>query len=201
MAILSKPMFVLSTPMACFYACNLYVCVCVWCVRCVCVCVCVCVCASVCVYAWVASLEFINGRAVRKFKISRERKGNLVDPASSHMLVSKTNSFSRCQNLWIWRTDSIFYFPCKEFINGQAVRKFKISKERKGNLVDPASSHMLVSKTDSFSRGQISGFASRTAIFTISRVKNLSTAGPRKNLRFRKKEKETWLILHACLKD
>ena len=71
------------------------------------------------------------------------------DPASSHMLVSKTNIFSRGQiNLWIWTTDSNFYHvPCKEFINGRAVRKFKISKERKGNLVDPASSHMLVSKT------------------------------------------------------
>ena len=38
------------------------------------------------------------------------------------------------------------HFPCKEFINSRAVRKFKISKQRKGNLVDPASSHMLVSK-------------------------------------------------------
>ena len=44
------------------------------------------------------------------------------------------------------------------------------------------------------------------AIFTISRVKNLSTAGPCANLRFReetkgnfKQEKETWLILPVVI--
>ena len=37
------------------------------------------------------------------------------------------------------------------------------------------------------------------AIFTISRVKNLSTAGPCANLRFRKKEEETWLILPVVI--
>ena len=74
-----------------------------------------------------------------------------------------------------------------------------LQEERKGNLVDPASSHMLVSKTNSFSRGQISGCGARKAIFTISRVKNLSTAGPCANLRFRKKEKETWLILPVVI--
>ena len=79
------------------------------------------------------------------------------------------------------------------------MRKFKVSKERKRNLVDPASSHMLVSKTNSFSRGQVSGFGARKAICTISRVKNLSTAGPCANLRFRKKEKETWLILPVVI--
>ena len=41
-------------------------------------------------------------------------------------------------------------------VPGGSVRKFKVSKERKGNLVDPASSHMLVSKTNLFSRGQMS---------------------------------------------
>ena len=43
---------------------------------------------------------------------------------------------------------------------------------------------MLVSKINSFSRGNISGFGARIAIFTISCVKNLSTAGPWANLRF-----------------
>ena len=43
-------------------------------------------------------------------------------------------------NVWIWTTDSIFYhFSCKKFINGRAQEK-------------ETSSHMLVSKTNSFSR-------------------------------------------------
>ena len=37
------------------------------------------------------------------------------------------------------------------------------------------------------------------AIFTISRVKNLSTAGPCTNLRFREDRKETWLILPVVI--
>ena len=80
---------------------------------------------------------------------------------------------------------NFYHFPCKEFINGRAIRKLEFWEEIKGNLVDPASSHMLVSKTNSFSRGQISGFGARMAIFTFSRVKNLSTAGPCAKLRFR----------------
>ena len=48
----------------------------------------------------------------------------------------------------IWSTDCIFYnFPCKEFINGRAMGKFEISRRNKRNLVDPATSHMFVSKT------------------------------------------------------
>ena len=75
---------------------------------------------------------------MRKFKVSKERKGNLVDPASSHMLVSKTNSFSRGQIVWIWSTDCNFYhFSRKEFINGRAVRKFKISKKKETWLILP----------------------------------------------------------------
>ena len=49
---------------------------------------------------------------------------------------------------------------------------------------------MLVSKTNSFSRGQVSGFGARIAIFTISRVKNISAAGPCANIRYGKKERK-----------
>ena len=66
---------------------------------------------------------------------------------------------------------------------------------------DPANT--LVSKTNLFRRGQISGFGARTAIFTISRVKNLSTAGPCTNLRFREETKGNlsykWLGQWPCL--
>ena len=63
----------------------------------------------------------------------------------------------------------------------------------------PGRYHMLVSKTNSFSRGQVFGFGARIAIFTISRVKNLSTAGPCTNLRFREERKETWLTLPVVI--
>ena len=49
-------------------------------------------------------------------------------------------------------------------------------------MVDPASSHMLASK-------KTLGFGRRMAIFTISRVKNLSIAGPCANLKFREARK------------
>ena len=65
----------------------------------------------------------------------------------------------------------------------------RFRQHRKGNLVDPASNQTLVSKTNSFSRRQISRFRARMAIFTISRVKNLSTARPCTNLRFREERK------------
>ena len=82
-----------------------------------------------------------------KFKISKERKGNLVDPARSHMLVSKTNSFSRGQISRFGARMAIFTISRVKNLSTAGPRKFKTSKERKGNLVDPASSHMLVSKT------------------------------------------------------
>ena len=52
-------------------------------------------------------------------------------------------------------------------------------------------------------RGPISGFGARIAIFTISRVKNFSTAGPCTNLRFRAETKgnlsHKWLGQLPCL--
>ena len=60
----------------------------------------------------------------------------------------------------------------------------RFQEERKRNLVDPASSHMLVSQTKQVRRGQFSGFGARMAICTISRIRNSSTA-------FEKKQKET----------
>ena len=124
-------------------------------------------------------------------RFQEERKRNLVDPASSHMLVSQT----------------------KEFMNG-------LREETKGNLVAilsrPTSRSSRFIKADGrfikagqhqwpfYQRrppyqgrwpsqwpngrfinqkrpnGQIIGFGARIAVFTISRVKNLSTAGRRK---------------------
>ena len=146
MAILSKPMFVLSTPMACFYACNLYVCVCVWCVRCVCVCVCVCVCACACVRLCVCT------RGSRLWNLS---------------------TAGPCANL---------RFREKEKETWLILQVVICWSQR---LI-----HSAVAK--------IFGFGERTAFF-ISRVKNLSTARPCANLRFRKKEKETLLILPVVI--
>ena len=58
---------------------------------------------------------------------------------------------------------------------------------------------MLISKSKKVRRGQISGFRTRIAIFTISRVKNLSTAGHVQIGDFEKKQKETWLILPVVI--
>ena len=59
----------------------------------------------------------------------------------------------------------------------------RLQEERQGNLVDPASSHMLLTKT---SQAWPSLWM---AIFTIFRIKNLSTATPCANLRFREETK------------
>ena len=118
------------------------------------------------------------------------KKGNLVDPASNHMLVSKTNSFSRGQVSGFRARMAIFTISrVKNLSTTGQCTNLRFREDRKENLVDPASSHMLVSKTNSFSRSQVSGFRARIAIFVISRVKNLSTAGQCTNLRFREKRK------------
>ena len=129
---------------------------------------------------------------MRKLKISKERRGNVVDPASSHMLVSKTNSFSRDQISGFGAWMAIFTISrVKNLSTAEPCAKLIFREETKGNVVDPASSHMLVSKSNSFSRDQISGFGARMAIFIISRVKNLSTAEPCAKLKFREETKGT----------
>ena len=107
-------------------------------------------------------------------RFQQEIKGNLVDPASSHMLVSK--KISR-----IWSTDGNFYhFPCKEFINCRAMRKLEISRSKKKTW-------LILPIVICLSQGLSNAGVARSldlAIFIISRVKNLSTAGPSANLKF-----------------
>ena len=131
-----------------------------------------------------------TARPCANLRFREETKGNLVDLASNHMLVSKTNSFSRGQICGFGARMAIFTNSrVKNLSTAGPWTNLTFREETKGNLVDPASSHMLVSKTNSISRGQISGFGARIAFFTISRVKNLSTAGPWTNLRLREETK------------
>ena len=90
--------------------------------------------------------EFINGRAAQIFGTMAALSKPLAKPVAA-MAVLSTRSGQR-PDLWISSTDGKFYhFPCKEFINGRAIRKLEFREEIKGNLVDPASNRMLVSKT------------------------------------------------------
>ena len=106
-------------------------------------------------------------------------QGLVLSRPASFNGYSVNNVVAKWPDLWISSTDGKFYhFPCKEFINGRAIRKLEFREEIKGNLVDPASSHMLVSKTKYCRRGQISTFGLCVADFILSRIRNLSAARP-----------------------
>ena len=118
--------------------------------------------------------EFISGQAEPCFY-----QGLVLSRPASFNGHSVNNVVAKWPDLWISSTDGKFYhFPCKEFINGRAIRKLEFREEIKGNLVDPASSHMLVSKTKYCRRGQISTFGLCVADFILSRIRNLSAARP-----------------------
>ena len=101
-------------------------------------------------------------------RFQEERKGNLVDPASSHMLVSRRNMavFKAGQPQWPFYQRWPLYqgrWP-SQWTNGRFIN------QKRPN-------------------GQTIGLGARIAIFTISRVKNFSTAGPCAYLRFQEERK------------
>ena len=127
-----------------------------------------------------------------KFEISRKKEKDtwLILPVviclSQRLIHSTVAKFLDLEHGWQFFIIS----RIKKLSTAGQCTNLRFREKRKGNLVDPASNHMLVSKTNSFSRGQVFGFGARIAIFTISRGKNLSTAGPCTKLRFREERKE-----------